>query len=390
MRKIVKWSGRLILLLALAAVAVGIWKREEITRLMAVNTLFQPDRIVQNFSQMNAAFLNTPVPRGNGPTTPLPYGPEYDLPEALQPWISERNLTALLILKDGAVVYENYFQGTTPEDKRISWSVAKSYLSALIGILIDEGAIASLDDPVTTYAPSLKDGAYDRTTIRNVLNMASGVTFDENFQDKNSDINRMSRTLALGGKMDDFASALDETFAAPGVTWKYVSIDTHVLSMVVRGAAGRSIPELMSEKLIAPMGLEYEPYYLTDGVGTAFVLGGLNLTARDYARFGQMFLQNGRYNGQQIVPEAWVRLSTAASAPTAAGKNKYGLHWWIPKDSSGDTFYAQGLYGQYIWVDRARNVVIVVNAADHKFNDAGVNDRNMEIFRQISNDLSGE
>ena len=390
MRTFGKWLGRLLLVLFLAAIATGIWKREEITRLIAVNTLFEPDRIVQNFSQMDAAFLSAPVPRGTGPTADLPYGPEYTLPDALTPWITERNMTAMVVLKDGAIVYENYFQDTTAQDKRISWSLAKSYLSALIGILLQEDAIASLDDPVTVYAPSLTGGAYDGATVRHVLHMASGVTFDENFQDKNSDINRMSRTLALGGKMDDFASALDQKFAPPGETWKYVSIDTHVLSMVVRGATGRTIPDLMSEKLITPMGLEHAPYYLTDGVGTAFVLGGLNLTTRDYARFGLMFLQDGRFNGQQIVPVQWVRASTAASAPTAPGKRRYGLHWWVPKDDSTDVFMAQGLYGQYIWIDRSANVVIVVNAADHKFNDAGVHERNMEVFRQIAADLSGE
>lgn len=387
MRTFGKWLGRILLALALAAVVVGLWKRDEITRLMAVNSLFAEDKIVSNFSHMDQAFLSTPVPRGNGPTAELSYGPEYVLPEQVDTWIEARDVTALVVLKDGAIVYENYFQGTQPEDRRISWSVAKSYLSALVGVLLDEGAIASLDDPVTQYAPSLTGTAYDGATIRNVLNMASGVVFDEDYLDKDSDINRMGRVIALGGELDTFTASLEERFTEPGSQWQYVSIDTHVIGMVVRGATGRSVPDLLGEKIIAPMGLEYEPYYLTDGAGVAFVLGGLNLTTRDYARMGQMFLQEGRYNGQQIVPADWVEASTAPSAPTAPDAIGYGYQWWIPKGAIEGEFMARGVYGQYIYINRAAGVVIATNAADRRFRDAGVSEQNVATFRQIADAL---
>ncbi|KIN79228.1 serine hydrolase domain-containing protein [Sulfitobacter mediterraneus] len=387
MRRFGKWLGRLLLALVLAAVVVGLWKLEEITRLLAVNSLFSAEKIVSNFSHMDAAFLTTPVPRGNGPTTALDYGPETTLPSQVNQWITDRAVTALVVLKDGDIVYENYFQGTGPDDLRISWSVAKSYLSALVGILLDEGKIASLDDPVTQYAPQLKGSAYDGATLRNVLQMSSGVTFDEDYLDKNSDINRMGRILALGGKMDDFTADLTERLAEPGQQWQYVSIDTHVIGMVVRGATGRSIADLLSEKIIVPLGLERSPYYVTDGVGTAFVLGGLNLTTRDYARFAQMFAQGGEWQGQQIVPAAWVAASTAASAPTAPGKIGYGYQWWIPQGAAPGEYMARGVYGQYLYIDTARNVVIATNAADRKFREAGVSQRNIDIFRLIAENL---
>ncbi len=387
MRTFGKWLGRLLLLLVLASVAVGLWKREEITRLLAVNSLFAPDKIVSNFSHMDAAFLTIPVPRGNGPTAELAYGPDASLPEEVSDWVVARDVTALVVLKGGEIVHESYYKGTAAEDKRISWSVAKSYLSALIGVLLDEGAIGSIDDPVTQYAPALSGGAYDGATIRNVLNMASGVTFDEDYLDPKSDINKMGRVLALGGRMDDFAVALQETFAEPGTDWQYVSIDTHVLSMVVRGATKRSIADLMSEKIIAPMGLEYAAHYVTDGVGTAFVLGGLNMITRDYARMGQMFLQNGFYNGNQIVPQDWVAASTVPSAPTDTGETGYGFQWWIPEDAPAGEFLARGVYGQYVYINRDKGVVIATNAADRKFREQGVFDQNVTIFRSISNGL---
>ena len=293
-------------------------------------------------------------------------------------------------MKDGEILYENYFLGTGPEDRRISWSLAKSYLSALVGVLIAEGAISSIDVPVTDYAPALKGGAYDGATLRQVLNMASGVTFDEDYLDFNSDINRMGRVLALGGRMDDFAAGLTETFSAPGEVWQYVSIDTHVVGMVVRGATGRSVADLLSEKIIAPLGLEYAPYYITDGVGTAFVLGGLNMTTRDYARFGQMFLQRGNWQGRQIVPADWVVASTTPSAPPAAKKSErydYGYQWWIPKDAQGREYLGRGIYGQYIYIDEDRGVVIVTNAADRQFREKGVDRGNIEMFRIIARSL---
>ncbi len=123
--------------------------------------------------------------------------------------------------------------------------------------------------------------------------------------------------------------------------------------------------------------------------GVAFVLGGLNLTTRDYARMGQMFLQNGRYNGQQIVPADWVAASTAPSAPTAEGQIGYGYQWWIPQGATEGEFMARGVYGQYIYINRADGVVIATNAADRKFREAGVSDQNIAIFRQISAALGG-
>ena len=387
MRTFGKWLGRILLALTIAIVVIGVWKREQITRLIAVNSLFSEEKIVQNFSNMGAAFLSVPVPRGNGPTSELFYGPETNLPPAIDDWIADRHVTALVVLKDGQIVYENYFHGTSADDRRISWSMAKSYISALVGILIDEGKISSLDDPVTKYAPMLTGGAYDGATLRNVLQMTSGVSFDEDYLDFNSDINRMGRVLALGGKMDDFAAALDNRFADPGAQWQYVSIDTHVVGMVVRGATGRGIAELLSEKVIAPLGLENTPYYLTDGVGTAFVLGGLNMTTRDYARFGQMYAQGGMWRGKQIVPADWVAASTMPSAPTAPQKTGYGLQWWIPAGSAPGVFMARGIYGQYIYIDTAAGVVIATNAADRQFRDPGVSHQNEAIFRLIASNL---
>ncbi|WP_170334123.1 serine hydrolase domain-containing protein [Ruegeria arenilitoris] len=387
MRTFFKWLLRIVLVFVLAAVVVGIWKREEIQRLMAVNSLFSEDKIVHNFSHMNEAFLTIDLPRGDGATSELSYGSGFDLPEGTDQWIEDRAVTSLLVMQDGQIRFEEYYLGTGADDRRISWSVAKSYLSALFGILMEEGAIASLDDPVTKYAPKLEGSAYQDATIRNVLNMASGVTFDEDYLDYNSDINRMGRVVALGGELDDFAASLEESFTTPGETWQYVSIDTHVIGMVIRGATGRSVSELMTEKIVQPLGLERDGYYITDGAGVAFVLGGLNFTTRDFARFGQMILQNGVHDGQQLVPADWIAESTQPSAPTAQGKIGYGYQWWIPLGAHEGEFLARGVYGQYIYFDQPRGVLIVSTGADRKFREQGVNEQNIEMFRKIAQSL---
>ncbi len=277
-----------------------------------------------------------------------------------------------------------YHLGTAPEDRRINWSMAKSYLSVLMGLLVEDGTIASLDEPVTRYAPQLVGSAYDGATILNVMQMTSGVSFDEDYLDFNSDINRMGRVLALGGTMDGFAAGLSESFAAPETDWQYVSIDTHVIGMVIRGATGRDIPSLLSERVIQPLGLEAAPYYITDGEGVAFVLGGLNVTTRDYARFGLMVAQMGRYGDTQVIPAEWISASTRASAPTDPGQIGYGYQWWIPLGAPEGVFMARGIYGQYIYIDQFRDVVIVTTAADRRFRETGVNTQNIETFRAIA------
>lgn len=363
--------------------ALALWKREALVRLNAVNTLFAEDRIVSNFSNMGTMFETRPIPVAPV-ATPLPDGPAMTLPEDWQDWLDRRAVTAVVVLHKGAVVHEAYHMGTGKEDLRISWSMAKSYLSSLFGVLLDKGHVDSLDAPVTQYAPTLAGSAYGNATIRDVIEMESGVTFDEDYLDFWSDINKMGRVLALGGSMDAFAADLTETFAAPGAGWKYVSIDTHVLGMVARGATGQSLGDLLGEHILGPLGTYGKPYYLTDGYDVAFALGGLNLTTRDYARMGEMFRNDGMFDGRQIVPAAWARESTRPQAKTAPGKLRYGYQWWMPADGREGEFMARGVYGQYVYIDKQSGVVIAINGADRDFRADGAFDDSLQMFRRVA------
>jgi len=302
--------------------------------------------------------------------------------------VKDRNVTSLVVLKDGNIVFEEYYHDTKPDDVRINWSISKSYLSALFGVVVAEGHIDSINDPASKYAPELQNTAYRDASIKDVLQMSSGVTFDEDYLAFFSDINKMGRVLALGGSMDAFALQQNSSFAAPGETWRYVSIDTHVVGMIIRGATGQDIASLMTEKIIKPLGMEANPYFLTDGHGVAFVLGGLNTTTRDNARFGQMFANGGMWQGKQMVPADWVEASTTASANTEPGETGYGYQWWVPDGSQKGQFLGRGIYGQYVYIDRINNVVIAVHSADRAFREDGVQEQNEAMFRQIAESLN--
>ena len=382
MRTVLRRAGLGALAILLAAGAAATWKREEIARLLAVNSLFAPDKIVANFSHMDRAFLSVPLPGGDR-VTPLPAGPAVALPDVAARWVTDRAVTGLVVLDRGRITHESYHLGTGPDDLRISWSVAKSFLSLLTGILVEDGAL-TLADPVVRHVPGLAGSAYDGATVEDVLQMESGVAFDEDYLDPDSDINRMGRELALGGTLDGFTAALSRRDRTPGSAMRYVSMDTHVLGMVLRGATGRDIPDLLAEHLTRPMGLESAAYYVTDGAGTAFVLGGLNMVTRDYARMGLLVAQDGRLGNRQIVPSDWIARATAPSARTAPGATGYGYQWWIPADARPGEVMARGVYGQYVYIDRVRDVVVAVNAADRGFRDPGAWTATLAALRAIS------
>ncbi len=381
MRRFLKGVLWAVLALAVLGAGLAVWNRAEIARLMAVNSLFAEDRIVANFSGMADLFWTRPLRAG--PAEPLPQGPRMPLPDGFEAWLEARRVTGIVVLHRGAVVHEDYRLGTSPDDLRVSWSLAKSVLSLVLGTMVADGTIPDLDAPVVQYVPALRASAYAGATIRQVAQMASGVAFNEDYLDFWSDINRMGRILALGGSMDAFAIGQTARRGAPGADWQYVSIDTHVLGMVMRAASGRSASELIEERLFLPMGLDRAPRIITDSEGVEFVLGGLNMTTRDYARIGQLVVEGGR----GILPADWIAESTAASAPGGAA---YGYQWWLAEDARPGEVYGRGIYGQYIWIDRAAQVVIAVNAADRRFREPGVNAGNIALFRSIVDGLSQE
>ena len=404
------WFKRVALVVVIIAIVVIGLNYERIKRLVAVNSLFEDDKIAYNFTHMDELFHSktiTPKPGQKRHTWEV-VPSDKKLPEtftfegesfAVDTFLEETRTTALLVIKEGKIVYESYpledQQGGGQDARRISWSMAKSFLSAVFGVAYKDGLIKSLDDAVTDYVPELKGTAYDGVPIRHVLNMASGVKFNEDYLDFNSDINKMGRVLAIGGSMDEFAASLKESERESGKQRHYVSIDTHVLGMVLRAATGKPARQYLNEKLWSKMGVEHEIYYVTDEEGIDFVLGGLNMRTRDYARFGQLFLQDGYWLGEPVIPKDWVRESTRDSAPASKDDGMgYAYQWWVPKRAN-DEFFAIGVYGQYIYINRVANMVVVKNSAHTGFRSDGhqgtvIEDKSIELFRSIVRSYAGE
>ncbi|MBL4599121.1 MAG: serine hydrolase [Rhizobiaceae bacterium] len=405
MRQFSKWALRIITVLVVIGAGLAAYNWERLVRLYNINNLFAEANIVQNFSHMKDIFFWAPIPEngtkpaGSDWPETLSAMPETYVFDGKKGNINQRleqfSTTSLLVLHKGEIVHEEYFHGTKKEDRRVSWSMAKSVLSAMFGIAISEGKIANIEDPVTKYVEVLKGTAYAGISIQDVLHMASGVKFNEDYLDFNSDIKRMGRVLALGGSMDEFAASIKERERESGLKRQYTSIDTHVLGMVLRAATGKSLMEYLAEKIWSKMSSGESSYYLTDGYGVAFALGGLNMRTRDYARFGQLFLNKGKWEGQQIVPELWVEQSTTVSAPRSSideDELQYGFQWWMPP-ATDDEYFAVGIYGQYIYINPKAEIVVVKTAANRDFRADGQNGRtikveNIAIFRAIAEHYS--
>ncbi|MBN1239694.1 MAG: serine hydrolase [Gammaproteobacteria bacterium] len=275
----------------------------------------------------------------------------------------ERTYTnALLVMKDGRIVSEIYRNNSDERSRFIGWSMTKSVTSVLIGCALAEGRIDSLDTPITRYLPELEGGGYDGVSIRHVMQMRSGVDYEERYDFENPGVAAGNHIAALVRNTARFADAARTLprIHAPGEHFQYKTIDTAVLGWLVERAVGSSVAAYTAECLWEPLGAEADGYYIMDGqpgVGREFSGAGFNATLRDYGRFGQMMLDDGVANGRRIVSEDWVRQSTRPSGGEDARRGGYGLQWWTIGGS--DAYAAIGLQGQYVYVDPATRTVVV-------------------------------
>jgi CubicO group peptidase (beta-lactamase class C family) len=396
---------RIMLVFLIVIVALFLVYHKNIVRLYTAITLYDQDKIANNFVTMYQSFNATVIPASTQPfqfpvdAKILPASFAYgDSQISTQGFIKASQTSGLLVLKHGKIVYENYWLGQDPSKQHISFSMAKSFVSALMGIAIEDGFISSIDASVSDYVPELMGSGYQDVSIKHVLQMSSGVRFNEDYGDFNSDINRFSRATAFGTSLDKFTASLKSERAA-GTYHHYVSIDTQVLGMVLTRATGKSLTHYLSEKIWQPLGMEHPAFWLADDNGMELALGGLNVTLRDYAKLGWLYLNLGQWQNaqgqvQQIVPKQWVIDSITADAPhLVAGENNpassssfgYGYQWWLPLGAE-DEFAAQGIYGQYIYIDPDQKLVIVKNSANYRFTDKSLNwsDKHYAMFRAIS------
>ncbi|MEM7452553.1 MAG: serine hydrolase domain-containing protein [Pseudomonadota bacterium] len=269
-------------------------------------------------------------------------------------YFKQQSVAGLLVIKDGKILYERYGLGNDVDSKWISYSVAKSVVSMLIGAAIQDGYIESVDESVTNYLPRLRGSAYDGATIGNLLQMASGIAWNEDYADPTSDIATASwETVALY----DFL-AEKPRLAQPGATFNYNTAETNLAGTLLRSAIGNNLSTYLSEKIWRPFGMEADATWnLTESGGGEFGGCCINATLRDYGRIGLFALANGRLaDGTEVLPAGWM----AASTQPSDGYAGYGYFWWL--DGPG-VFSASGIFGQGIYINRNENVVIAIHSA---------------------------
>jgi len=339
----------------------------------------RPDAEVEAFQHADRLLPARPVRRGTAVRT-LPPSPRrldnvvftvgtqrYDLFD----YLALNRVAGLLVLKDGAVVLEDYELGHTATAHWPSFSIAKSVASTLVGAAIQDGLLGGLDDPLTRYLPKLKGGGYDGVTVRQILQMSSGVRWDETYTDPRSDRRRVLDLQLNGrpGAVMEYMAALPSA-ASPGTVWNYNTGEIFVVGALLESATHRSLAQYLSEKIWSRAGMEADASWWTDtpdGMGLAGT--GLNAVLRDFGRFGLLILDDGVLDGgERVVPPGWFR--EAGSAKVIGGQSvDYGyLCWPLPQ---GDpiheaAFWAWGIFGQFLYINPRERLAIMVQSARPK------------------------
>jgi len=395
-----KLFRNLLLIGFLIVVLLLLFNFRKVKRLHRVMNFFEPEMIHENFYHSTDftpfhTVKKSPNPYyfEKGTTISLPNFKYEDKTHTAKNYIDSLFVTGLAIVKNNQLLFEEYYNGNSANTTHISWSVAKSFVSVLLGIAIDEGYIKSIEEPIDKYVPQLKGSGYEGVKIVDVLQMSSGIGFDENYGDFWSDINQWSRGFALGQSQNEFAASL-KNLRPPGTEFDYVSLDTHVLAMLIVNSTKTSLSNYMQQKLWQPIGAEFDAQWNIDDNDMEIAFGCLNATLRDYLKFGQLVINNGNWNGQQIVSAKWLKDSRTITKPhlkkVADGSTGYGYQWWLPI-GDGNEMVARGHSGQYIYINLKTKTVIAQNSANIKNNDKSYLYSNFPVilafFRAVNESL---
>lgn len=309
-----------------------------------------------NFRAMEALFPGRIVHRGKR-VHPLPKGKPLPISQDdVAQYMDANNVAGLIVVQDGKVRLERYARGYSAAGRWTSFSVAKSFTSTLVGAAIKDGYIKSVDDPVTRYLPDLAVSAYEGVTVAQLLAMKSGVKWNENYLDPNSDVAQMYAKPAPAG--------VDPTIAymrtlprdtAPGEKWVYKTGETNLIGVLVSKATGKSLADYLSEKIWKPFGMEQDAFWMVDP--SQQEVGGccLSVALRDYARMGLFVLAGGPGT---VAPD-WFAQATTAKAVIGPGYG-YGYQWWTyPEGRYG----ALGIFGQAIYIDPKARMVVAISSA---------------------------
>ena len=306
---------------------------------------------------------------------------------AFDTFMTTQRVRGVLVLVEGKVRLERYVAPHSRNTRWNSFSIAKSITSTLVGAAIRDGDIRTLDEPVTRYIRGLRGSAYDEVTVRQLLTMTSGVKWNEDYSDPDSDVARMYSHRPDPG-LDMTVSYVRKLprEAPPGITWVYKTSETNLVGTLVSEATGKKLADYLSEKIWRPYGMERDAEWMIDDVGHE--QGGccLAMTLRDQGRFGQFVLDGARAGNRTVVPENWLTEATSTQVAATPGGG-YGYQWWTRDDG---TFEGRGIYGQTLHIDRARRLVIVINSATEQPTDRSAGQARQEFIAAVRAALDAE
>lgn len=293
-------------------------------------------------------------------TMPLPEGIPLAIETNVDAYMKEQRTSALVVLLDGKVVFEQYGLGFGPEGKWTSFSVAKSLTSTMVGAAIKDGYIASVDDPVTKYIKGLEGSAYEEVSVEQLLTMTSGVAWNEDYEDPQSDVAQFNNHKAEDG-LDVTVSYMRQLprEVPAGEKWVYKTGETNLIGVLVSEATGKNLADYLSEKVWARYGMQQDATWLLGSTDTEISGCCVQAATRDMARFGQFIMDGAMIEGASILPDGWIAKATTKQADIGAPGFGYGYQWWTYDDGS---YAAQGIFGQGIFVDPERRLVIASNS----------------------------
>ena len=299
------------------------------------------------------------VPAGGAPS-PLPEGPPLKLAVDVDAYMAGQRSAALLVVHDGRLRLERYGLGFDRTGRWTTFSVAKSITSTLVGAALRDGHIKSMDDKVSVYIPEMKGSAYDDVSIRQLLTMTSGVRWNEDYADPNSDVARFNKHQPEEG-VDALVSYMRRLprEAPAGTRWNYSTGETNLVGVLLGQATKKALSTYLSEKIWVPAGMEQQATWILNRSGNEISGCCIQAATRDFARFGAFILNGARIGAQPIVPEGWLAEATSERVPTGQPGRGYGYQWWTYSDG---TFAARGIFGQGLFIDPKRRIVIASNA----------------------------
>jgi CubicO group peptidase (beta-lactamase class C family) len=274
-------------------------------------------------------------------------------------YIASQHIAGLIIVHRNRIVLERYARGYNAEGRWLSQSVAKSVTSLLVGAVIQDKLIASVDDPVVKYLPDMKGSAYDGVTLRHLLTMTSGAKWNEDYTDLNSDTAQFGRQEPEPG-LDLVVSIMRKLprEAPPGTKWAYKTGETHLIGALLRRVTGQPLADYLSAKIWKPYGMERDAIWQTMKTGGEFSGCCMAISLRDYARIGQFILDGGKANGRQVIDPAHLKSATSKQAGIGIPGRGYGYQWWTLDDGS---FHASGIFGQSLFIDPRRQLVVATS-----------------------------